>query len=66
MTDTATGWTFRKSSRSTADEKCVELGCTKDGGMDAVRDSKNPTGPVLTGALQVGAFVQMVKTGTVG
>lgn len=66
MTDTPR-WTFRKSSRSTADEKCVELGCDQGGRMDAVRDSKNPTGPVLAGSgLNVGMFIAMVKADQVG
>ena len=35
---------WRKSSRSGQDTSCVELANTGD----AVRDSKNPTGPALT------------------
>jgi Domain of unknown function (DUF397) len=34
--------TWRKSSHSTATDTCVELAC-----FGAVRDSKNPSGPIL-------------------
>ncbi|HEX3783301.1 MAG TPA: DUF397 domain-containing protein [Pseudonocardiaceae bacterium] len=34
---------WRKSSRSNGSDSCVEL----NGMLDAVRDSKNPDGPVL-------------------
>jgi hypothetical protein len=34
---------WRKSSRSTNTNSCVEVA----GSLDAVRDSKNPDGPVL-------------------
>lgn len=41
------GAKWRKSSRSGgASGSCVELACAPD--VIAVRDSKNPTGPVLT------------------
>jgi len=42
MSREATRW--RKSSHSGQDTECVELAHTGD----AVRDSKNPTGPTLT------------------
>lgn len=42
MSREATRW--RKSSLSGQDTECVELAHTGD----AVRDSKNPTGPTLT------------------
>jgi hypothetical protein len=35
---------WRKSRRSASGEACVEL----SGALDAVRDSKNPSGPVLS------------------
>lgn len=50
---------WRKSSRSGQDTSCVEL----PGTLDAVRDSKNPGGPVLTGDLT--ALVAAVKTGRI-
>jgi len=37
---------WKKSSYSTAQGNCVEVAQTRDG--IAVRDSKNPAGPVLT------------------
>lgn len=45
---------WRKSSRSSGQDTCVELAST-----GAVRDSKNPTGPFLT--VDVTALVQAVK-----
>jgi hypothetical protein len=45
---------WRKSSSSVANGSCVEL--AHDG---AVRDSKNPAGPVL--AVDVATFVEAVK-----
>ncbi|WP_405145071.1 DUF397 domain-containing protein [Sphaerisporangium sp. NBC_01403] len=38
--------TWSKSSRSTAEGACVEVAELSGGGR-AVRDSKNPTGPML-------------------
>lgn len=50
---------WRKSGFSTAEETCVEL--AYDG---AVRDSKNPAGPVLS--LPLGGLLAAVKTGAIG
>jgi hypothetical protein len=48
---------WRRSSRSANTADCVELRHT----MDAIRDSKNPTGPLLTADL--GALLTEVKRG---
>ncbi len=37
---------FTKSSRSTGGANCVEVGVADDGAI-ALRDSKDPTGPVI-------------------
>lgn len=59
---TAMGWTWRKASASTADDKCVELASAPTEGIAAIRDSKNPSGPILAGSnLRIGAFIAMVK-----
>jgi hypothetical protein len=52
--------TWRKSTRSGAQSNCVEL----RHGLDAVRDSKNPSGPVLVADL--GALVAAVRSGQLG
>lgn len=53
---------WRKSSRSGSEGgNCVELGHTGGNQPAAVRDSKNPTGPVLR--LDLAAFVDAVKGG---
>lgn len=51
-----------KSSRSGNGESCVELGW-RDGEQSpaAVRDSKNPAGPVLS--IDPGRLVKAVKSG---
>jgi hypothetical protein len=54
----ATAW--RKSTRSTAQSTCVEVGNT----LDAVRDSKNPGGPVLP--VHVPALLAAVKGDRIG
>lgn len=56
--DSALRW--RKSSRSAAKDTCVELAHT----LGAVRDSKNPGGPVL--GLDARALVRAVQAGRVG
>jgi hypothetical protein len=48
---------WRKSSRSDSGGSCVELAHT----LGAVRDSKNPGGPVL--AVPVSALLATVKDG---
>jgi hypothetical protein len=40
---------WRKASHSGSQNACVEL----HGDLTAVRDSKNPTGPILTGRLDL-------------
>jgi hypothetical protein len=49
--------TWRKSSYSGSDDNCVELGA------GAVRDSKNPDGPVLP--VDVAALVTAIKAGRI-
>jgi Domain of unknown function (DUF397) len=39
--------TWRKSRRSNASGNCVEVAALAEGHRLAIRDSKNPTGPVL-------------------
>lgn len=51
---------WRKSSRSNTETACVEL----HGTLDRVRDSKNPTGPVLR--VDAAAFVAAVKADLIG
>jgi hypothetical protein len=48
--------TWRKSSRSGTQTNCVELAST-----GAVRDSKNPDGPVL--AVDLGPLLAAIKAG---
>lgn len=50
---------WRKSSHSGQETACVELAA-----QGAVRDSKNPTGPVLS--VDIAALVAAVKAGHVG
>lgn len=56
--------TWRKSTRSGPNgDECIEIANLQDGGT-AVRDSKNPTGPVLTvSPAQWGAFEAAVRSG---
>lgn len=55
VTDGAVSW--RKSSRSSGEDTCIELA-----NIGAVRDSKNPVGPVLVA--DVAALLTAVKTGS--
>ena len=52
----ATRW--RRSLRSTNNQNCVELAHT----LDAIRDSKNPAGPVLS-VSSVKVLLAAVKAG---
>jgi hypothetical protein len=51
---------WRKSSYSNQDGNCVELAGT----LERVRDSKNPSGPVLT--VDLTAFLGAIKAGELG
>ncbi|MFJ5674351.1 DUF397 domain-containing protein [Streptomyces sp. NPDC093097] len=54
---------FRKSSHSTQEGACVEVAPTATGG-NAIRDSKNPTGPRLAFCAGAwGSFVAALKDG---
>jgi Domain of unknown function (DUF397) len=48
---------WRKSSRSTSGDSCVEVAHT----LDAVRDSKNSAGPILS--VPVAALLATMKAG---
>lgn len=51
---------WRKSSRSQNTTDCVELRSS----LDAVRDSKDPHGPVLrVGRTSIETFIECVKSG---
>lgn len=49
---------WRKSSRSTNTNSCVELSSARS----AVRDSKNPAGPIL--AVDLSGMLTAVKSGS--
>ncbi|GLZ00761.1 DUF397 domain-containing protein [Actinoplanes sp. NBRC 103695] len=54
---------FRKSSKSTGTGNCVEIGVADDGTV-AIRDSKDPTGPVLELTPSAfGQFLVAIRTG---
>jgi hypothetical protein len=58
-------YNWYKSSYTAGQGNCVEVAAVPDG--IAVRDSKNPAGPVLRfGVAAWQAFVNGVKAGTVG
>jgi hypothetical protein len=50
---------WRKSSRSSGNDTCVELA----GSLDNMRDSKNPTGPTLQA--DVAKLVAAVRSGRI-
>jgi Domain of unknown function (DUF397) len=56
------GATYHKSTRSSASGNCVEITDLGDGHR-AVRDSKHPTGPVLTVTrVEWAAFTAAIRT----
>jgi Domain of unknown function (DUF397) len=56
---------WKKSSYSTAQGNCIEVASVRGG--SAVRDSKDPDGPVLRFAADAWrAFVAAVKSGALG
>lgn len=57
------GRAWRKSTFS-SDKECVEIGHGPAG--IAVRDSKNPGGPVLAGSLQIQMMLHLVASGRIG
>ena len=50
---------WRKSSHSGGNNECVEVGFV--GGAGAIRDSKNPDGPILVA--DVGSLIGAIKAG---
>ena len=58
-----TRWKWRKSTRSNAGGDCVEVATNVDG-VVAVRDSKDPSGSVLTFTVaEWRAFIEGAKVG---
>ena len=58
-----TDWEWRKSTRSAGQGDCVEV-ATNVAGVVAVRDSKDPSGPVLTFTVaEWRAFIGGAKVG---
>jgi hypothetical protein len=61
--DSSTFTNWRKSSRSGGGDNCVEVGFAPDGTV-GVRDTKDPTGPVLTFASTAWeAFTRGIRAG---
>lgn len=57
---------WRRSSYSTVEGNCVEVAGLENGNL-GVRDSKDPTGPVLRcGPAQWGAFTAAISRGQFG
>jgi hypothetical protein len=67
MDHTHSGLIWRKSSHSSAEgQNCVEVAMLSNGGR-AVRDSKNPGGPILTFTpAEWDAFIGGAKDGEFG
>ena len=66
MVNELTRLVWRKPSYSVNEVQCVEIASLPDGGA-AVRDSKDPTGPVLTvPPAQWAAFVGAASRGEFG
>jgi hypothetical protein len=59
MTPDRPDWTWQTSSYSGEAGNCVEVGHAGSGPA-AVRDSKNPNGPILTG-INVGAMLRRIR-----
>ncbi|WP_424536186.1 DUF397 domain-containing protein [Sphaerisporangium viridialbum] len=63
MERTPSALAWRKSTYSGQQENCVEVAVLAGGGY-ALRDSKNPDGPVLSSASDAWqAFIRRVKNG---